>query len=81
MRTLAFMPGGMPGIGEIGIIALILVLLFGASKLPQLARALGSSLTEFKKGRREGERKDDKLSPHETAKEPEKGNDSPHAKS
>ncbi len=81
MRTLAFLAGGMPGIAEIGIIALILVLLFGARKLPALAHALGSSLTEFKKGGREGERQEDKSSPHETAKEPEKGNDSSHAKS
>lgn len=49
MRTLAFLAGGMPGIAEIGIIALILVLLFGARKLPALAHALGSSLTEDRK--------------------------------
>lgn len=52
--TLAFFTGGMPGPGEILIIALIIVLLFGARKLPQLARALGSSLTEFRKGHSEG---------------------------
>lgn len=52
--ALAFFAGGVPGIGEIGLIALILVLLFGARKLPKLARSLGASLTEFKKGRKEG---------------------------
>ena len=52
--TLAFFAGGLPGIGEIVIILLILLLLFGARKLPQLARALGASLTEFRKGRIEG---------------------------
>ena len=51
--TLAFLTGGMPGMVEIGIIGLVLVLLFGAKRLPQLARALGASLTEFKKGRNE----------------------------
>jgi len=56
--TLAFL-GGM-GIGEIGIIVLVLVLLFGARKLPELARALGSSLAEFKRGRQEGAHKDEK---------------------
>ncbi len=49
----AFFTGGMPGIGEIGIILLILVFLFGAKRLPELARSLGASLTEFKRGRRE----------------------------
>lgn len=70
--TLAFFPGGMPGIGEIGIIVLALVLLFGARKLPELARALGASLKEFKKGRQEGasappdksnEKKNDSVAP------------------
>jgi sec-independent protein translocase protein TatA len=63
MRALAFLPGGMPGIAEIGVIVLILVLLFGARKLPELSRSLGSSLAEFRKGRREGERKDEKQNP------------------
>lgn len=45
---------GMPGPGEMFIILLVMLLLFGASKLPALARALGKSLGEFKKGREEG---------------------------
>src|SRR5690606_9700595 len=40
---------GMPGIWEIVILAGILLLLFGAKKLPELARAMGSSITQFKK--------------------------------
>lgn len=32
----------------------ILVLLFGAKKLPELARSLGKSSNEFKKGMKEG---------------------------
>lgn len=32
------------------VILVIVVLLFGARKLPQLAHSLGSSITEFKKG-------------------------------
>jgi sec-independent protein translocase protein TatA len=32
----------------------IVVLLFGAKKLPELARSVGRSTTEFKKGMKEG---------------------------
>ncbi|MED6334363.1 MAG: twin-arginine translocase TatA/TatE family subunit [Planctomycetota bacterium] len=35
---------------ELWPIALVLVFLFGAAKLPALARAMGSSVNEFKKG-------------------------------
>jgi sec-independent protein translocase protein TatA len=37
----------------VGIVALI-VFLFGAKKLPDLARSLGKSSSEFKKGMSEG---------------------------
>lgn len=43
------------GITEIVLILLALVLLFGARRIPELARSLGRSLSEFKKGRKEGE--------------------------
>ena len=38
---------------EILIILLVILLLFGAKRLPELARSLGKSLREFKKGRDE----------------------------
>ena len=38
------------GTPELIVILLILVLLFGASKLPQLARSLGTSARELRKG-------------------------------
>ena len=40
---------------EILVILGILLLLFGATKIPQLARSLGKSVNEFKKGMHENE--------------------------
>ena len=42
------------GAPEIIIVLLVVVILFGAKKLPELARSLGRSSSEFKKGMREG---------------------------
>lgn len=39
---------------EIIIVLLIIVLLFGARKLPDLARSIGASAKEFRKGLDEG---------------------------
>ena len=52
MHTLGFM--GMPGQTEVILIIFIILLLFGAKKLPELSRSLGKSLGEFKKGQKEG---------------------------
>jgi sec-independent protein translocase protein TatA len=41
---------------ELVIIVLVIVLLFGATKLPQLAKALGQSKKAFREGIEEGER-------------------------
>ncbi len=41
------------GMGELSIILLIILLLFGASRLPEIARALGKSIKEFKKAGKE----------------------------
>jgi sec-independent protein translocase protein TatA len=38
------------GYQELLIILLIVLILFGANRLPELARSLGSSVKEFKKG-------------------------------
>ena len=37
------------GVGEIVLILFIILLLFGAKKLPELAKGLGKGLNEFKK--------------------------------
>ena len=44
----------MPGPTEWLIVGAVVLLLFGAKKLPDLARSLGRSSSEFKKGIREG---------------------------
>ena len=46
----------MPNIGfpELLIILVVILLLFGASRIPQIARSLGKSVGEFKKGLKEG---------------------------
>lgn len=50
---LAFIPGlGGP---EVAVIFFVILLLFGAKKIPQLARGLGKSMGEFKKARTEFE--------------------------
>lgn len=38
----------MPGGWEMVVIALVILLLFGAKKLPELARGLGQGIKEFK---------------------------------
>ena len=43
-----------PGGGEWIIILLIVLLLFGATKLPQLARSMGQASKEFREGLKEG---------------------------
>jgi sec-independent protein translocase protein TatA len=43
------------GTGEIVLILAVLVLLFGAKKLPELARSLGRSARELRKGMEEDE--------------------------
>lgn len=57
---------GLPGGWELVIIVVILVALFGASKLPKMARSLGQSARAFKAEAR-GLREDDEKAKKESA--------------
>lgn len=51
---------GSLGSSELIIILIVLLVLFGGAKLPQLARSLGQAQNEFKKGLREDVDDEDK---------------------
>ena len=46
---------GSVGMPELIIGLVVILLLFGAKRVPELARGLGSGVREFKKGTQEGE--------------------------
>lgn len=48
-------PGGLEWI----LIILVVVLLFGGRKIPELMRGLGEGMKEFKKAREDNDKKDD----------------------
>ena len=50
-------PGGL----ELAVLLLIAVLLFGAQKIPKLARSTGQAMGEFKRGRQELEQELEEL--------------------
>ena len=56
--------GGRIGLPELIVILLIVLLLFGAGKLPQIAKSMGEAIKEFKKSvnSKDEENKDEKKS-------------------
>tara|TARA_B100000925_G_scaffold82241_1_gene58448 strand:+ start:786 stop:1001 length:216 start_codon:yes stop_codon:yes gene_type:complete len=55
------------GFGEIVIVLAIVLLFFGGKKLPELGKALGKSMNNFKKGLKETEEgNNDKIDPPKT---------------
>lgn len=60
------------GPGELIIIFLIVLLLFGASQIPKVARGLGQGLREFKQAARDLQQEDDKKSSGNGTSEPPK---------
>ena len=67
MATAIPLIGGIPAGPELLIILLVLVLLFGANKIPKLARSTGQAMGEFKKGREEVEDELKQMQDGETA--------------
>jgi len=47
---------GMLGMQELLVIFLVVLLLFGAKRIPEVMRSFGSGINEFKKGLREIEK-------------------------
>jgi len=66
----------MPRLGplEIGLILVIILIVFGVGKLPQVGQALGKSIREFNKAKSdsEEEKKEEKKEAEAPAKEGEK---------
>ena len=58
------------GTGEIILIVLVFLLLFGAKRIPELMKSMGKGVKSFKEGMKEVEKEIN--APDETAKEPEK---------
>lgn len=54
------------GTGELILILVVLLLLFGARKLPDLARSLGASAKEFRKGIEAGAEEEPSETPPES---------------
>jgi sec-independent protein translocase protein TatA len=46
------------GAPELLIVLVVVLLVFGSKKVPELARSLGQSVKEFREGSREGSRDD-----------------------
>jgi sec-independent protein translocase protein TatA len=56
------------GFREILVVLLIVILFFGAKRIPELARGLGRGVKEFKDGMSEGEKGDGKSNTNEEKK-------------
>lgn len=54
------------------IVLVIILLLFGGKKLPDLAHSLGKSLGEFKRGKDEGDREAANAAPKQVAEDKDK---------
>jgi sec-independent protein translocase protein TatA len=67
---------GIPGGPELLVILFIAILLFGANKIPELARSTGQALGEFQKGRQELEQELQEMDDDKQTSQPETSTDS-----
>ncbi|MFO7737139.1 MAG: twin-arginine translocase TatA/TatE family subunit [Desulfatiglandaceae bacterium] len=69
----------MFGLGptELIIIAIIILLIFGAKRLPEIGKGMGGAIKEFKKVKKEITSEDPDVQPQDTHKTPEKANTPP----
>ena len=57
------------GVPELAIIFLIIIVLFGANKIPQIGKGLGEGIRNFKKGMHEGDQEPQQI-PEKTTQNP-----------
>ena len=62
----------MPGLPELLIILVIVFFLFGAKRLPDLAKGLGKSITNFKAGLNEEQPDEPETTAQQEAESPQK---------
>ena len=65
MKTFLFL--GNIGAGEIIIVALVILLLFGGKKIPELMRGLGKGVRSFKDGMKEAKDEINKIDEEESS--------------
>ena len=56
---IAFIILAVPGVWSIALIAVVVLLIFGGKKIPELMRGLGSGIKEFKEGVKDDDPKTD----------------------
>ena len=69
---------GSVGMPELIIGLVVILLLFGAKRVPELARGLGSGVREFKKGTQEGDLENKKKEEEEKKEEQLEASNSEH---
>ena len=62
---------GPIGIPELLVILFIMILIFGAARLPQIGKGLGEAISNFKASLKEGKKETDKKSLGNSAREKE----------
>lgn len=68
--TQLFFAIGMPGTGELVVILVIVLVLFGGAKIPDIAKNIGKGLREFKKAISGGSSDDDRSDKPGTSSKP-----------